>query len=267
MKWTGSIYVWCACMIKIFPVPAFNDNYIWIGVNAEKQAFVVDPGDAAPALNFLEKNQLSLSDILITHKHHDHTGGISALLSVFSDVSVFSHPAEQVTQTTQLVSGNDLFRVNECEFQVIDIPGHTLGHVAYYCKPFLFCGDTLFTNGCGRIFEGTAEQMFSSLEKLMALPDDTQIYCGHEYTLSNITFALAVEPNNAALKTRYDVVRQLRAQNKPTVPSTLALERETNPFLRCHQSTVIEAASKNAGKKLINEIDVFAELRRWKNTF
>lgn len=255
-------------MFFIYPISAFNDNYIWTLVDESyKRAIVVDPGDAAPVLTFLKKHQLTLNAILITHKHHDHTGGIPALLSAFPNASVFSHPVEQVAQTTQLVSDNDVIHIDGHEFRVLAIPGHTLGHIAYYCKPFLFCGDTLFTNGCGRIFEGTAEQMLSSLQKLMALPDDTQIYCGHEYTLSNITFALHVEPNNIALQKRFKDAKRLRSENQPTVPSTLQLEKETNPFLRCNKPSVIESISYHAGKQLNSEVNVFAELRQWKNTF
>lgn len=255
-------------MFSIYPIPAFNDNYIWTLVGeSHKRAIVVDPGDVAPVLAFLKKHQLTLNAILITHKHHDHTGGIPELLSAFPNASVFSHPVEQVAQTTQLVSDNDVIHIDGHEFRVIAIPGHTLGHIAYYCKPFLFCGDTLFTNGCGRIFEGTAEQMRSSLQKLMLLPDDTQVYCGHEYTLSNIKFALHVEPGNIALQKRFEEAKRLRSENQPTVPSTLQLEKATNPFLRCSEPSVIETVSRHAGKQLNSEVEVFAELRQWKNVF
>lgn len=254
-------------MFSLYPISAFNDNYIWALVDDAKQAMIVDPGDAIPVLQFLKQHQFTLNAILITHKHHDHTGGIAALLSTFSNVSVFSNPIERVAQTTKSVSDDDIIHVNGHEFRVIAIPGHTLGHVAYYCKPFLFCGDTLFTNGCGRIFEGTPAQMLESLKKLIALPDETQIYCGHEYTLSNIKFALQVEPNNIALQKRFEIAKQLRLQNQPTVPSTLKLEKSTNPFLRCNEPSVIETVSRHAGKQLNAEVDVFAELRQWKNQF
>ena len=255
-------------MFSIYPISAFNDNYIWALLDeSSKQATIVDPGDATPVLEFLNQNHLTLNAILITHKHHDHTGGIPALLSVFPNAPVFSNPIEQVGQTTQLVSDNDLITMNSHEFRVIAIPGHTLGHIAYYCKPFLFCGDTLFTNGCGRIFEGTAEQMLSSLQKLTMLPDDTQVYCGHEYTLSNIKFALEVEPQNAQLQKRFEEAKRLRSENKPTVPSTLTLEKATNPFLRCNEPSVMEMVSRHVGKKLYSEVEVFAALREWKNAF
>ncbi|MDP1573657.1 MAG: hydroxyacylglutathione hydrolase [Coxiellaceae bacterium] len=253
---------------SIFPISAFNDNYIWVWVDdVKKQAIVVDPGDAAPVLNFLQEKGLTLQALLITHKHHDHTGGISALLSEFPEALVFSHPTENIAQTTHIVMNGDVIKINDHEFRVIHIPGHTLGHVAYYCNPMLFCGDTLFTNGCGRLFEGTAEQMLTSLKKLMVLPDDTQVYCGHEYTLSNIKFALQVEPNNQLLKKRFEDAKQLRFHNKPTVPSLLKLEKDTNPFLRCHTQAVINSASEQLGKPCETEVDVFYALREWKNYF
>ena len=233
----------------------------------QKQAIIIDPGEASPVFEFLVQRKLTISAILITHKHHDHTGGISTLLNAFPNASVFANSVEFVGCITQTVSDNDVITINKHSFKVIAIPGHTLEHVAYYCKPFLFCGDTLFANGCGRIFEGTAEQMLLSLKKLMVLPDDTLIYCGHEYTLSNIKFALHVEPNNTDLQKRFEDAKRLRSQNQPTVPSTLQLEKATNPFLRCNESSVIEAVSHHAGKKLNSEVDVFAKLRQWKNTF
>src|SRR3990167_822532 len=255
-------------MFSIFPIPAFNDNYIWALVDDnKKQAIIVDPGDAAPVLAFLEQKQLALKAILITHKHHDHTGGIPALLSIFPNVSVFANPTEEVKRATQFISDGESIMINEHAFRVIAIPGHTLDHVAYYCKPYLFCGDTLFTNGCGRIFEGTAKQMLQSLKKLMALPDDTQIYCGHEYTLSNIKFALQIEPANVELQKRLKNTEKLRLENKPTVPSTLKLEKDTNPFLRCQYQSVIDSVSRQSGKLCKTEVDVFYELREWKNRF
>src|SRR3990167_9027870 len=255
-------------MFPIFPIPAFNDNYIWAMMDDDqKQAIIIDPGEASPVFEFLVQRKLTISAILITHKHHDHTGGISTLLNAFPNASVFANSVEFVGCITQTVSDNDVITINKHSFKVIAIPGHTLEHVAYYCKPFLFCGDTLFANGCGRIFEGTAEQMLLSLKKLMVLPDDTLIYCGHEYTLSNIKFALHAEPNNTDLQKRFEDAKRLRSQNQPTVPSTLQLEKATNPFLRCNESSVIEAVSHHAGKKLNSEVDVFAKLRQWKNTF
>ena len=215
----------------------------------------------------MRAHQLTLASILITHKHYDHTDGIAELLSVFSDVTVVSSSQKNIVATTQVVVDQEMIKIDNQACQIIAIPGHTLEHIAYYCKPFLFCGDTLFTNGCGRVFEGTAAQMLDSLKKLMALPDETQIYCGHEYTLSNIEFALQVEPDNIALQTRYADAKKLRSENKPTVPSTLVLEKATNPFLRCTEQTVINAVSQHVGKKLYDEVAVFSALRAWKNRF
>lgn len=254
-------------MFSIYPIPAFNDNYIWALIDDAKQAIIVDPGDATPVRQFLKQHQLTLNAILITHKHPDHTGGISALLSAFPKTSVFSNPIEQVALITKSVSDNDVIHMNGCKFRVIAIPGHTTGHIAYYCNPFLFCGDTLFTGGCGRIFEGTPAQMLESLKKLMILPNDTQVYCGHEYTLLNIKFALHVEPQNIQLQKRFEDTERLRSRNQPTVPSSLQLEKATNPFLRCNEPSIIEAVSRHAGKQLHSEVDVFAELRQWKNVF
>jgi hydroxyacylglutathione hydrolase len=255
-------------MLSIFRIPAFNDNYIWALVDDDRQqAIIIDPGDATPVLAFLAQRKLTIGAILITHKHHDHTGGIQILLDAFPDVPVFANSAEGVAHTTKTVLDSDVITINKHAFTVIAIPGHTLGHVAYYCPPYLFCGDTLFGNGCGRIFEGTAQQMLSSLQKLMALPDDTQIYCGHEYTLSNIKFALDVEPDNSQLQNRLIEAKKLRSENNPTVPSLLQLEKATNPFLRCSEPAVIEAVTNYAGKQLRSEVEVFATLRQWKNAF
>lgn len=252
----------------IFPIAAFNDNYIWAWVDeVKKSAIIVDPGDAVPVLTFLDQKYLTLKAILVTHRHYDHIGGISKLLSVFPEALVFSHKDEQIEQTTQFVLNNDVIHIDQYEFRVIAIPGHTLGHVAYYSKPALFCGDTLFTNGCGRIFEGTVEQMFLSLKALMMLPDDTQIYCGHEYTLANIKFSLLVDPHNIALQKRLIDVKKMRSENKPTVPSSLKLEKETNPFLRCTDPSIVNNVSHYAKKQLNSEVDIFSELRQWKNVF
>lgn len=255
-------------MLTVFPVPAFTDNYIWVLVDdVRQQAIVVDPGDGIPVLAFLHQKKLTLKAILITHKHADHTGGVSTLLKKFPDVPVFSHRTDNVLQTTHFVSDGDHVEINDYVFQVIHIPGHTLGHVAYYFKPFLFSGDTLFTNGCGRVFEGTAEQMLASLKKLMALPNDTQVYCGHEYTLANIEFSLQVEPNNAELQKRFEETKACRLKGKPTVPSLMALEKATNPFLRCDDVNVVKCVSVHSAKKLNSETETFAELRQWKNHF
>ncbi len=255
-------------MLEIIPIPAYQDNYIWLGVNRQsKQAFVVDPGEAPQVIDYLTQHGLTLAAILVTHKHMDHTGGISDLLKVYPDVPVYAHATENVPTTTQFVKQGDRVQLTVLPdaFTVIDIPGHTLGHIAYSAPSILFTGDTLFGGGCGRVFEGTAEQMLMSLNKLAALPDDTAIYCGHEYTLANLRFAKMVEPENADIQARMIEVEKLRADNKPTLPSTLGLEKKTNPFLRCEVPAVIVRAEDCAGRELFSPAEVFHEIREWKN--
>ncbi len=240
-------------MLEIILIPALKDNYIWLGINRElAEVFIVDPGEAAPVLAYLREHSLKPIAILVTHKHWDHTGGIEELVSRYPDLQVYAHALENVSSVTHHVKDGEVFKLSMWPepFTVIHIPGHTLGHVAYYAKPLLFSGDTLFCAGCGRVFEGTAEQMLASLERLAALPDDTQVYCGHEYTQNNLRFAVQVEPENADIAKRYEAVVNLRSSGKPAVPSDMRLERLTNPFLRCKQ---------NVAK--------FRELREWKDRF
>lgn len=254
--------------MKIIPIPAFNDNYIWVIVNELlSQAVVVDPGEADSVIQFLKTNQLNLIGILLTHKHADHTGGVAALVEAYPGVAVYAHALENIAFTTHAVEQGELISMDEWEFKVMPIPGHTLGHVAYHSHPILFSGDTLFAAGCGRVFEGTPAQMLHSLNLLAALPDETLIYCGHEYTLANLKFALCVEPQNVAIQARIQSVEKMRQQNHPSLPSTMALEKQTNPFLRCEAPTVIASAEKYAGRTLANTVDVFHALREWKNHF
>jgi hydroxyacylglutathione hydrolase len=255
-------------MLKIKPISAFKDNYIWCGVNEQLGlAFVVDPGDASPVFDFLNQHGLTLIGILITHKHPDHTGGIRELVDAYPGIPVYSHPTENVSRTTHFVKQGEVVLMDgwPVSFNVIHIPGHTLGHVAYFNNSMVFSGDTLFGAGCGRIFEGTPEQMLVSLNKLVALPDDTLIYCGHEYTLANLRFVLKVEPNNADIHERIKVTEELRLNNNPSLPSTMLLEKKTNPFLRCTESSVISSVEYYVNRKLIKTVDVFRELREWKN--
>ncbi|HEU5280482.1 MAG TPA: hydroxyacylglutathione hydrolase [Gammaproteobacteria bacterium] len=257
-------------MLTIIPINALKDNYIWVGVNeALGEAFVVDPGDAAPVLDFLASHALRLIGILITHKHSDHTGGIGELLAVYPNTPVYAHAIENIPFTTHDVQHDEIITIDRwnLSFTVMHIPGHTLGHVAYYAHPVLFSGDTLFGAGCGRIFEGTADQMFDSLNKLAGLPDDTLVYCGHEYTLANLHFAQQVEPANEGILHRIKLSENLRLNNQPTLPSTMALEIQTNPFLRCQQTGVALSVEKHIGQPLTNMVDVFFELRQWKNNF
>lgn len=251
--------------MKIIPVPAFDDNYIWL-ICDERYAAAVDPGDAGPVLDYLGRHGLQLAAILNTHHHGDHTGGNEDLLR-HSPVPVYGPRREAIPGMTHPVGGGDTVRLPELgvEFAVLDIPGHTAGHVAYYGANSLFCGDALFACGCGRLFEGTPAQMYASLQSLAALPDATDVYCAHEYTLENIRFAKKVEPANQQLLQREVRDRLAREQGRPTLPSTIALEKATNPFLRCDQPAVIEAASRFSGRPLDNAVKTFTAVREWRN--
>ena len=217
---------------------------------------------------YLAREGLTLAAILATHHHPDHVGGIAELVAM-TKVPVFGPRGEPIPALTHPVGQGDKVEIPalKAEFSVLDIPGHTRAHVAYYGLESLFCGDTLFACGCGRLFEGTAEQMLASLSKLAALPDATKVYCGHEYTLANIKFARAVDPDNRMLAAREQRARALRAAGQPTLPSTLGEERATNPFLRCAEPVVVESANKYLGARAADPVRVFAAIREWKNRF
>jgi hydroxyacylglutathione hydrolase len=255
--------------MQLIPLPAFTDNYIWM-VHDERHALVVDPGDAQPVLEALQQLGLQLETILVTHHHPDHTGGVAALRAA-TGAQVFGPAREPIPEPLIRLTGDQQLQALGLNFQVIDVPGHTAGHIAYFCAhvdgaPLLFCGDTLFSAGCGRLFEGSPAQMLASLDTLAALPDATRVCCAHEYTLSNLKFAYAVEPFNQAL-TDYTVKAQaLRLQRQPTLPSNVLLERQINPFLRTRQATVTQAVQAfDASAR--DEVSIFAALRQWKNQF
>ncbi|MCE3262503.1 MAG: gloB [Pseudoduganella sp.] len=258
--------------VSVLTVPAFKDNYLWL-VHDGHNAAVVDPGDAAPILAALQELGLVLTAILLTHHHADHIGGVPALLERFQ-VPVFGPRHDGIAAVTVPLGEGDRIEVPglRLPLRVLDVPGHTRGHIAYVRddggEPWLFCGDTLFAGGCGRLFEGTPAQMAASLDKLAALPEATKVFCAHEYTLSNLRFASAVEPGNAALRARVAADTATRERGQPTVPSTIAVERATNPFLR-YREPEIAAHLRAAGKLHGGEapVAVFAALREWKNNF
>lgn len=279
--------------MKLIPLPAFQDNYLWL-LHDGRRALVVDPGDASPVLAALAEGGLQLEAILVTHHHPDHVGGVDALRDA-TGARVFGPARERIPEPLQRLAEGEAIEVLGLRFQVLDVPGHTAGHIAYYCPdpgppgtsssppkgehpawggpapddgaPLLFCGDTLFSGGCGRLFEGTAAQMHDSLGKLAALPGNTRVCCTHEYTLGNLKFATAVEPGNSSLSHYRQQCEQRRSQGEPTLPSTIALEREVNPFLRTRVPAVAQAAHAYNAADERDEVAVFAALRQWKNEF
>lgn len=259
-------------MIQIHALHAFSDNYIWLLQDlSTRTCAVVDPGDAAPVLAWLEEHPgWRMTDILITHHHHDHVGGVVQIKQA-TGARVCGPAQETIPARDVALADNDRVSVLGLDFTVHAVPGHTLGHIAFYhddaAQPVLFCGDTLFAAGCGRLFEGTPQQMHISLERLAALPDATLVYCAHEYTLSNLRFAQAVEPQNKDIAERLDQVTRWRAENRISLPSNLALERRTNPFLRTHETSVKEKMDERAGSTHASQTEVFATLRAWKDNF
>jgi hydroxyacylglutathione hydrolase len=257
-------------MLQVSPVRAFSDNYIWL-IRAPADpgaAVVVDPGDDRPVQEALQATGLRLGAILVTHHHADHVGGVAAL-AARHDAPVFGPAREQMPCTVQALDDGGKASLEHLglEFDVMAVPGHTLGHIAYLGHGALFCGDTLFSAGCGRLFEGTPAQMFDSLERLAALPDATQVFCAHEYTLSNLRFAAAVEPGNVEIRDTLAAVQQRRERDEITLPSTIGRERRINPFLRSRDPAVRAAAERHEGHALRGAVDVFAAVRRWKDGF
>jgi hydroxyacylglutathione hydrolase len=257
-------------MLQVSAIKAFSDNYIWLirGLKDPTLAAVVDPGDAAPVARHLDAKGLKLAAILITHHHPDHIGGVEDLLA--------RHPAAVFGPARETIPGrptplNEGDRVElpgmGIAFDVFDVPGHTAGHIAYYGHGALFCGDTLFSAGCGRLFEGTPEQMSASLTKLAALDPSTRVYCTHEYTVANLRFAQAVEPDNSDIAAYMAECQRRLEIGEPTLPSRLDLEHKVNPFLRCDRQTVKQAAEAHAGRALDSTVAVFAAVRKWKDGF
>lgn len=256
--------------ITIHPIPAFNDNYIWC-LRRANEAILVDPGDAAPATAELARLDLKLIAVLITHHHPDHVGGLADLTAKWPNLPVYG-PHNSVSAINCPVANGDRVHIFDIAFSVFEVPGHTLDHIAYFaqpanCDPVLFCGDTLFAGGCGRLFEGTPEQMLKSLSTLSELPGATRVYCAHEYTLSNLIFASAVEPENLALKARFEETEKKRKKSIATVPSTIELERQTNPFLRVNSQEVQRNVASWAQLQHWTDVQIFANLRSWKDNF
>ena len=250
-------------MLDIQPIPAFDDNYIWLLHNGH-DAVVVDPGDAAPVLQVLEKLKLRLSTILITHHHSDHIDGVAQLIERYTP-QVFAPQYEQFAFNHTTLADGNMIELAEIgvQFKIMWLPGHTLGHIAYVNDTHLFCGDTLFGAGCGRLFEGSPAQMLSALNRLKVLNPSTQVFCTHEYTTNNINFALTLEPDNQDLIHRKAHVRILRAKNQPSLPSSIALELKTNPFLRCQSPAIIQ----NSGAEKSDELTVFSAIRTLRNHY
>lgn len=255
-------------MLQIIPIPAFDDNYIWLLKQAAgRHCAVVDPGDEDPVIDYLRANKLDLSAILITHKHGDHTGGVRALKKLWPDAVIYGPANEPIAALDRQVSEGEVLELEAIasRFTVLDVPGHTEGHVAYYGEGALFCGDTLFAAGCGRVFSGTFDQLSDSLVRLGQLPVETKVYCAHEYTLSNLGFALWVEPDNPQLLQRNRVDKLAREQGRPTLPSTIGLELASNPFMRTDNANVVAAAENWREQKLASRGEVFRALREWKD--
>ena len=256
-------------MFNIFPIRAFSDNYIWTLIKDE-EVTVVDPGDSEPVITLLEERNLTLKNIIITHHHFDHTGGIQKLSQIY-DCDVYGPSEGHIQGINKPIQDNQEFVISNTVFKALATPGHTLDHLSYFVdqdnEPVLLSGDTLFSGGCGRLFEGTPLQMHESLSKFANLPTDTQVYCTHEYTESNLKFALAVEPNNSDIQEKFTKVVRLRSQDKETLPSTIGEELKINPFMRCNELVVRKAAENYSNAQLSEPHEILGSIRNWKDNF
>jgi hydroxyacylglutathione hydrolase len=252
-------------MLEPVPLPAYRDNYIWV-VAAPDALAIVDPGDAVPVIHYLEDRRIVPSAILITHHHYDHIDGLDGLLARYR-VPVYGPASNRIPAVDRPVADGETVEVSpELHLTVLEVPGHTRDHIAYYGGGMLFCGDTLFAGGCGRVFDGNVRDLYRSLSRLAALPDETRIFCAHEYTLANLRFAQRVEPDNADLAQRIQECQRLREHGRPTLPSTIGVEKRTNPFLRCDLPAIRESAERFCDRRLTTPQEVFTAVRFWKDT-
>jgi hydroxyacylglutathione hydrolase len=260
-------------MLQIHPIPAFDDNYFWLiqPNDQDTEAYIVDPGAVNPVYEALSRYSLTLAGILITHHHHDHIDGAMELSKTFQ-IPIYGPESSKIPQITHYLYEGDNILLGTSRTKIIALPGHTRDHIGYFIEPnhdqpLLFGGDTLFAAGCGRLFDGTAEQLFQSLQRIKTLPDDTLIYCAHEYTLNNIRFALHIESNNTHLIARQSNALQIRQHHSPTIPNVLHLEKQTNPFLRCHLPQIRQRVEQLSQLSLATELEVFTQMRRLKDQF
>ncbi|CNL37912.1 hydroxyacylglutathione hydrolase [Yersinia massiliensis] len=251
--------------MNLISIPAFQDNYIWLLANPQKHCIIVDPGESAPVLTALSHGQYTPQAILLTHHHHDHVGGVADLRHHFPNIPVYGPQETANKGATIIVNGGDNLTIGDQNYHIFAVPGHTLGHIAYYSKPYLFCGDTLFSAGCGRLFEGTPEQMYTSIQQLAQLPDETLICSAHEYTLANLKFARSILPSDQEIATYQQEIMQLRAKNLPSLPVKLHLERKINVFLRCNDIDLQREIGVSSPPSSL--ASVFSELRARKDRF
>tara|TARA_B100000963_G_scaffold57808_1_gene45920 strand:- start:986 stop:1750 length:765 start_codon:yes stop_codon:yes gene_type:complete len=254
-------------MLSVEPIKAYSDNYIWL-ISTNEGSIVVDPGESNKILDLIDSNKINLKGVLITHHHYDHTNGLVDLTNK-TDLAVFG-PNNNINGINNIVGESDKFSIIGIDFEVIEIPGHTLDHIAFYSfndgNPILFCGDTLFAGGCGRVFEGTFNQMFKSLKKISQYPKETEVFCGHEYTLSNLKFALEIDKSNGLLKNEYADVEKLVSSGIPSLPTNLDKELKLNPFLRCNDTNIKNKIIQKFDT-IDDELEIFTALRKWKDNF